>query len=400
MKYLLAFSLVVTVCSCSSSTPMEVTPDQGPGVVVRRHPLPQHFYPLKKAVCNEAELRQLSLLTDPRFPDFKYHQLPLALIYHAMRVWGKACPCSEETEDQFSSRDEGLYLRIITSNAEYKKRSRISVSQFLSLSDVGVHVVTSGDAVWGSQHTSTHFGKYILLMAELGITADYPLMVTTEHPNVLEDVIVNHAWNVHLADEQDWVAPGLARYLVSRQWRNRFGQSISFDDLVYSLVKRPLGQGACYGTHMPYALAAILDVNQQKPILSSAAETAAKRKLSECGQLLVRTQSSDGSWGKDWHSTDPKDKPTGEMLGFVQMDRVITTGHTLEWLITCPAELRPDDLVLAHAAVFLKRTLPALRQALKDDNLHWYLFVSHAVRGLLLAHGHRWANQTCLKPHS
>lgn len=390
-------AIVVLYSGCATPAATDDASDQGPGVTVRHEPLVQHFYPLPEPVCTDQELRHLASLVDPRFPKYPSPHIPVALIYHAMRVWGPDCPFATPAHGAQGTSQEALFLRILTQNAEFKNWSKVAADHLLTLSDVGVHVVTNGDSLWGAEQTSTHFGKYVLLMAELGIPTDHPLAVVPGQSNVLADVIVDHAWNVHLADENDWAAPGLARYLTVSRWHNRFGQSVSFDDLVSSLTARPLGEGACFGTHMPYALAALLDAHQEAPILSEAAVSAAQRKLTDCKETLTRTQLSDGSWAMDWYDMKTASSHESMIVGSLQADRVIATGHQLEWMITCPPRFRPDDLVLMRAALYLKRTLPLMEVALEEDYFHWYMPISHAVRGLLLAHGHRWADPSCLQ---
>jgi hypothetical protein len=56
----------------------------------------------------------------------------------------------------------------------------------------------------------------------------------------------------------------------------------------------------------------------------------------------------------------------------------------------CPPAARPRPDIIARAATFLKRHTPGIRQLIAED-FHCYLPATHAVRGMLLISGKRWA---------
>ena len=63
---------------------------------------------------------------------------------------------------------------------------------------------------------------------------------------------------------------------------------------------------------------------------------------------LVRTQSPDGFWDGDWPQPASGVKPD-HSSGDVLMDRILSTGHSLEWWSLAPEELHPPRNVLASA---------------------------------------------------
>src|SRR5262249_21293563 len=152
--------------------------------------------------------------------------------------------------------------------------------------------------------------------------------------------------------ELEWVTCGLARYLAVTDWQNRFGQRLSFDDLTDILVKRPFGQSACEGTHVPYALATLLNAHATAPLLSDGKALEVRERLLEYRKLLAGRQQPDGSWTAGWW----EDERTGEHHRSGASDgiqgKITATGHILEWMVILPPHLRLEPAALRRAADF------------------------------------------------
>ena len=65
-------------------------------------------------------------------------------------------------------------------------------------------------------------------------------------------------------------------------------------------------------------------------------------------------------------------------------DRVLVTGHILEWLAMAPEEIHPSDDVLMRATGWLKATILGLTDS--QVRRH-YTFLSHAGKALTLWRG-------------
>jgi hypothetical protein len=392
---------LLSAIACWVSLPRRPRDDNEPGrlgrpIPVRSAPIALTVYPLQGWTCEEGDLVTVA---DVIRPYFQRNKVPVALVYHALRVWGPRAPFSpvEVTvapSDGLSG--EGLFLRTLTDQQAYQTYSMITLNRLLVPSPFGVQVVTSViDLGWGQEWGSTHVGKYLQVMADLDMPSDTPLHLAEDRRAVLADVIQDEARRYHTTFEPEWIACALCRYLSTPRWQNRFGQWCSIDDLAGLLVDRPFGVGACNGTHVPYALATLLNVHQKTPLLSRVREAEVRHRLLEFSNQLSRSQHPDGSWPGRWWPSETKPGIQGEYLDLVQT-QVLATGHHLEWMVLCPPELRPDPAVLARAAGFLTRTIPMLREHIKRD-LHTYLATSHAVRALVLASGRRWADPSWLR---
>jgi len=101
-------------------------------------------------------------------------------------------------------------------------------------------------------------------------------------------------------------------------------------------------------------------------------------------QALVRSQHADGFWNIDWPFAAPKTSEPTEREGDRLSDRIIGTGHPLEWWSLAPEEVHPPRNVLAAAGQWLVRTVDSL----SDEQLReHFTFLSHAGRALALWRG-------------
>lgn len=191
---------------------------------------------------------------------------------------------------------------------------------------------------------------------------------------------------------------GLPRYLSTPCWRNRFGENITLDEIAVRLVEREIGSGACLGTHVPMALAVIYDLNQRADpqLIRPQTQQRIRARLKQISEMVRRTQRSDGSWGIDWHQ--PGSLPPGLPQSYRQGEtgKIAATGHHLEWMTHCPPHLRPNEEVMAAAALYLARNLPVLTDEIEYD-FHIYPPATHAFRALLNACGLRWAKAEWLR---
>ena len=84
-------------------------------------------------------------------------------------------------------------------------------------------------------------------------------------------------------------------------------------------------------------------------------------------------------WNDGWSSATPDSaEPTdrdGDRLG----DRILATGHTLEWWAMAPERFHPPRRVLVSAAGWLSRTIAGMTDKEIQQN---YTFLSHAGRAL------------------
>lgn len=358
----------------SASIGKQQQPVHGP-LKIRTVPLAVPIHGLKSTLIERRGLAQATRVAlPPRLPKY-----PLGVIQHVLHLWGLEVPFGK------------LFLAAITNNSTFRRLCVTRFHHLLSVSSFGVQVRCTADQGMGSEWGVTHPGAYIHLMAELGIPATYRLSLGHGTEATLADAIRDTAKRTHLAVELEWIVAGLCRYLADRSWKNRFGQLFSFDKLALELVARNFGEGPCFGTHVPYALATLLAVHAQAPILSPATADAVRRRLCDYAARVTLCQKSDGSIDKTWAIVTPRTKRyLAVTLGNRELESVSITGHHLEWMTISLPETRPDDSVLEGCASYLVRSIPRFRSAVKSD-WHVYLPISHAVKALWQTIGMRYA---------
>jgi hypothetical protein len=169
----------------------------------------------------------------------------------------------------------------------------------------------------------------------------------------------------------------------ARSWRNKFGKEFTFDDAVRELLSRPIERSPCAGTHRLTALAVMLRVDAEVPVLSEAVRAEVREHLRVVVRTLTECQRPQGFWEPSWFQELPGARP----LMFRNMtgteSEVLATGHHLEWLMLLPPDMQPPPEVFARGARWLTKVL--LEES-KDNR--WvaanYCPVIHAARSVLV----------------
>jgi hypothetical protein len=234
-----------------------------------------------------------------------------------------------------------------------------------------------------------HPGQLLAVLAEVGISLDQPVS-TSGGPRsvrrILDDTLAHFDPK---QNEIEWTALALALYLPPRRsWANKFGETFTLDALAGELMSRPFESSiACGGTHLLYSLVTLLRADQQESVLADPVRREVRDRLHGVVESLVRTQLSDGSWDHRWREhgrgagADPHD---GDLDHGGEAERVLLTGHHLEWLVLLPPDLQPPpDRFLRAARWLLERVLNDPTSTLDEG----YCPYSHAGRVLLTIDG-------------
>jgi hypothetical protein len=142
-------------------------------------------------------------------------------------------------------------------------------------------------------------------------------------------MVANFDWGREL----EWTAVAMVAYVApERKWTDKFRQSADFDEFCEEMCEIPLGEGACFGTHNLYALAALVSADKLSSLLTGEARRRAIDRLRAAAQCLRTTQSANGSWDTRWSSPTSPDATSA--VGPTVAD-VVVTSHSLEWLWIC-----------------------------------------------------------------
>ncbi|MGD9645124.1 MAG: hypothetical protein AB7U73_05385 [Pirellulales bacterium] len=293
-------------------------------------------------------------------------------IIHALRLWG---PTAEFGGDFWSGPQMRDYL---TSDVAYRARAGENAPPLLLPSPDGAAV---RPARQGDPHLATgsvHVDDLLATLAEIGTPLDAPLDTRNGTLSVRQ-LLTQAMRRFHYSQaEPEWSAISYARYVFPvRGWRNDHGLKIDVDGLIDELIRRPLRQGVCAGTHRVEALVVLLRADDQAHVLKPAERRLILNHLRHVADLLVAAQHPQGYWTKSW--TEGAAALAEEKVPLA--DRILATGHHLEWLALAPLEVQPPRESIVRAAQWLVQAMREVDDRTLDID---YGPFSHSARALSL----------------
>jgi hypothetical protein len=301
---------------------------------------------------------------------------------HASPGQGLGVPHSEyKTEDRRQAIEHLQCIRATTLEQLLPGDGRgTDRSEYFELSERGCRYrVASRRSEAGEQHP----GQVLSALAEVGI----PLTQTAisgHHTFCVSDLVDECADSFGFDEEIEWRSVALALYRPQmREWKNRRDEVVSFDAIAKELLRRMRTRGsiehACWGTHSLYALAILLSVDATVPLWQDRSlRSQVDSMLRKVGERLAQSQLSDGSWDENWEL--PTLARDGTSMNGWQ--RLLISGHHLEWLALVPSGLRPPDRVLRMAGEFILQTLFEVRS---DELVKQICPCSHGLRAFGIA---------------
>jgi len=343
-------------------------------VLPRNEPVeirPRHADP---RVVTDEQLRQvLARVLPPAMPVNSNH------FVHALRLWGPAAkfedanvPSGAELRDYFL--DDAVFRRFAGDTAPplvYRGRR-------------GVEVRGYDDRATDQTTSSYHSDDWLATLAETRTPLDTPLHLRDGQATVAE-LLTDSLAGFHLERlEYEWTAIAYARYVFpQREWRNRFGERLTVDGLVAEIVGHPPDLGPCNGLHRLEALVVLNRADEHYHALKPRTKQIVLGYLHSAAMALASAQSPEGYWTRDWpqaagaSQAAQKNPPTLH-------DKLLVTGHHLEWLALAPDEVQPPRECVVRAAQWLARTLIEMDD--KELALAYGPY-SHAARALCLWRG-------------
>jgi hypothetical protein len=300
---------------------------------------------------------------------------------HALRLWGAD---AELADPEVLSGSE--LRRLLTDHSRFVEVYGRERPPLLMDDGNGVRVrVQEGNA------SSAHFDHTVACLAEAGTPLDFPL-VTPRRRTTLRAMVERSMREFSLNQtEYEWSALTFALYLPpANRWISTEGQEISFDRLADRIRREELPNGVCAANHRLYALVVFLRVDDQMraageaPILSPESRRGVLDYLAEVTAMLVRNQHPDGFWNRDWPTSTPPGSEPSDREGDSMSDRLIATGHALEWWAMAPEELHPPRPVVVAAAQWL---VAAIDRMSDEEIDRYYTYLSHVGRALALWRG-------------
>ena len=217
----------------------------------------------------------------------------------------------------------------------------------------GSNLSTRGD--------ESHRDQCLASLGELGIELSRECTINGQTFQ-LRDALADSLANFQMTQSEiEWTTVAYAHYLPpARQWKNRYGETFTFDQLAEELMQRPLATASCGGTHLLMSLTVLLRVDQMEPILSKPTRERSRRFVEDAVVRVIGQQDADGSWpttaGRP-PQTDEGDLVVHASIPDNASTRLLMTGHILEWLLYLPSDIDVPADAARRAAFWLEHTV-------------------------------------------
>ncbi|HVA49392.1 MAG TPA: hypothetical protein VNH11_23705 [Pirellulales bacterium] len=256
---------------------------------------------------------------------------------------------------------------------------------FHQLTDQGLKLAVVPRALYNTdlRPADPHPHKTLSVLAMLGTPSASAFKVHGRDV-ALSEALRYCLWSFTLDDEVVWAVIAVALYAPNvGGWENKFGERFAFDDVCDFLMTSDTRGASCYGTHINFGVAALLNADSQTALLSPAVRRRAIARLNEVSGVLRRTQSSAGAWSAGW--SDDVARCIAEPS---RIEGMTVTAHTLEWLAAVPPEVKVDADMVLRGCDYLRDIL--LQESPAGFEGHFSAY-THALNALRMWFPNLWA---------
>jgi hypothetical protein len=299
-------------------------------------------------------------------------QTKLGSVDHALRFWTAR---AQFDDPKYASGDQ--LRRVLVDQQAFAALYGAEERPLLMPEPHGVRVRTQD-----GQATSTHVDHTLACLAEVGTPASFELM-TPRGKATFRAIIEQSLRDFSLNQvETEWSGLTYALFLPpAKGWTTSEGQHVTFDMLAQRLMRERLPRGVCFGNHRLFTLAVFLRVDDDQHILSAEVRQEIIRFLKKQTAVLVKNQASEGYWSSDWARAEGEPPVEADVTGDIVSDRVLATGHALEWWAIAPEECLPPRESLVRAGQWLVKAIDEMTDQQIQDR---QTYLSHVGRALAL----------------
>lgn len=354
--------------------------------LTRREPWQVTSAAREPRICSDEQLAAvLERVQPPRDMPTTNH------LVHALRLWGPAAVFDDaHTPSGRAMRD------CLLDDRRFQQMAGSQSPPLLFRESDGVFARSYDDGASFQQTSSFHSDDLLATLAESGLSLDTPLHLRDGEGRVAD--LLTAAMRRFYPDrhEYEWTIIALARYAHPIQpWRNKYGEKIDVETLVKELTDKPPELGPCDGLHRLEALAVLYRIDQQSPALSQRVKRRMLSYMQQASHRLVHAQSVEGYWSSGWSKPQSKVQSPRSNVSETLHDKLLVTGHHLEWLALAPEEVQPPRETIVRAGQWLAKTLLEMDSKSLLDAYGPY---SHAARALCLWKGvepmEAWRNRS------
>jgi hypothetical protein len=330
--------------------------------------LPTPLYDRPELVNDEQLLTTLLRLR----PKFDTGKLRVNFVEHALRVWG-----ADAQFDDSACMSGAEMVRFLTDHARFIDVYGDDTPGLITDTSEKLDIRWVGRGGDFPDAASRHHDHWLACLVEGGVRLDH-IVHTPRRQLPLRRLLDTAISDFHVDErEYEWSAMVFAYYVDSTNgWRSDEPRRVTFDLVARRLLRADDILGVCTGTHRLYALATLLRRHAESPILSPDIHQQVSTRLRTISDTLVKSQEPTGLWNRRWPegaaAVDGKD--TSSLT-----DKVLVTGHHLEWLSIAPKELLPPEQHLILAGQGLVKAVADSSDATIAGQ---YTFYSHVVGAL------------------
>jgi hypothetical protein len=343
----------------------------------RREPLqvtPQYDEP---AVVTDEQLQRVLHKLEPRL---RGEKPKINHVDHALRFWG-----AEAVFDDPQALSGKELRELLVDHRRFADLWGKQAEPLLNRDRHGVFVRTQEGSA-----TASHVDHTLAGLAEVGTPLDFPLR-TAQGQTTVRELLLRSLRTFSLDQpEYEW---SILAYTLSMppaaKWYAYDGQEMTFDRLAERLMREPLARGVCAGNHRLHTLTMLLRIDEQESILSGQMRQRVTEHLQDATRRLVEHQHALGYWERDWPDLPAGDAPLDAEGNNQLANRILATGHALEWWALAPREVHPPRETIVRAGQWLVHTIDELDGQQTTD---YYTFLTHAGRALSLWRGDFPAN--------
>lgn len=337
-------------------------------------------------VVSDSKLGEVLERIRPKFPPARMNPNH---VEHALRTWGVGATFEEPGVMS------GVEMRdFLLDHGQFVESWGSAAPPLLQTEFKGVAVR------WGREEgASVHHDHLLASLTEAGVPRSQPVFAPGRPPSTFDDILQQALLDVRLDErEVEWSAMAFALWLPPRtNWTTAEGRRMSFDLLARRLIRGHKQYGVCSGTHRVYSLVLLVRIDEllratrdENGESSSEGSQTGGGLLSDdvladvydhlfsVRDLISVSQTDAGYWPSNWYDG-------AEAAAFPRQEdnyeRVIATGHHLEWLAIAPDVFHPPREQIRRAAEWIiEDTLNQPEETLRDH----YTFYSHVGSALAL----------------
>lgn len=309
------------------------------------------------------------------------NQVNSNLWLHALRLWGPDAHWPTLSEELAAPPSGQQMLQFFLDDATFQQLAGPDAPPYFVRSQAGVMPRGYDDNLDFRTVSSYHNDDVVATLAESQVPLSQVIQMRQGQTTVGQ-LLATSLRRFHLDRlEYEWTIISYARYAFPlKQWQNQFGETITVSDLVDELADAPLLFGPCKGTHRLEAAVLLYRADQKIGALAPEVKAKLVNHMARVSAILQQAQTVEGYWTQAW----PRGPAAAGEKGADVYERILVTGHMLEWLALAPEEVQPPREAIVRAGQWLARTLIEMDPELMKEH---YGPISHAVRALCLWRG-------------